>query len=733
MVRNKESIATGMIKKEWEESYRSEQPQLSHDRFAASKSFPVLETYAGFETNFFVLPSAITVAEARATLEAHREEFVVFKLVRPAEVWYYLNLRKEIAITLQDKEPEQLLEMALGLSGDNKTPIITTAVMKQKLQAGELLELLWPKVVLERDEVVAVLRRLGAGMPSGAGSLSKPHHNETVVTREEKARRRGTADSAEETFTKAEPALDGFSPTGFGTVETGTPGPDDAVEVLCHFSAQMQGEMVLKAEQQVQVTISREELELAMDAGLGKDTAEEKVATSKKLTVRLVPKKNFQVVGANRIEIEVPKPDSPLIMFFDVKPTKLGDGEIWISICEGPVALVILKLKSDIVAELSGLNPPDAQAQQSAAPEGQNARINTMRVYVQESGDKKRYCYDLWLDKVDDTYESAEFNSADLANLLEPYLSLFGNVDTNNQLDFKQLQMQLRSIGAKLFQTLFPQELQQVFWDNRNKIDHLKLYCEEPFIPWEVLHICEPGKPLPQRKTYFLGQMGLVRWLHGHSAPTELKVRDGRAYYATPSYPGDELDNAKKEGEMLKTLFNASPVAPATRPELTKLLTKEGPFDLFHFAGHGEASEEQISDSRIILESAGSHAETLLKDLTPELITGYCQLKGEDGSQPIVVLNTCCAGKTGYYITGISGFASAFLEREAGVFVGALWEIGDEPAYVFIETFYKALLNGDKIADAVTKGRKEAYKKGDATYLSYVVYADPFAHLVIEK
>jgi len=356
--------------------------------------------------------------------------------------------------------------------------------------------------------------------------------------------------------------------------------------------------------------------------------------------------------------------------------------------------------------------------------------VNTLWVYLSESNGKKRYRYCLLCNSigVDQEYESPEF-SGDMMTVMKPYMALFDEVETQTKTDFNQLQLQLRSIGAKLFQTLFPRDLQSIFWENRDKIKHLKLYCEEPYIPWEMLHVCEPGKPLPA-ETKFLGQMGLVRWLHGHTAPTELRVRPGRAWYVTPSYPGNELESAKQEGQLLKSLFDAKPVQPATRPEVTNLLSAEGPFDLFHFAGHGEASEEEISKCRIELEPAGDNANSLLRDLTPDIVLGLCQLKAEDGTRPIVVINSYQTGKTGHHLTGLAGFAPAFLEREAGAFIGALWKVGDQPALSFIKAFYEALRDGKTIAEAANAGREKAYQSGDATYLAYVVYADPFAHLV---
>jgi len=447
---------------------------------------------------------------------------------------------------------------------------------------------------------------------------------------------------------------------------------------------------------------------------------------------RLIPKKNIAVIGQARADVSAPLPGEPsCTLFFEVQSGSPGACELWVAFCRGPLSLVTLKLKPQTVAGKPQEEGARLRAGSEATPPpGPPARINIMRVYLGENGGKIRYRYTLWLDAlgVDQEYESPEF-AGDIETILQPYMNLFDQVETADKTDFEQLQIELRSIGARLFQTLFPSDLQSVFWENRDRITHLKLYCEEPYIPWEILHVCEPGKSLPS-ETRFLGQMGLVRWLYGHTAPTELRVRPGRAWYVAPSYPGHELASAKKEGILLKKLFDAKPVTPATRPEVTKLLGAEGPFELFHFAGHGEASETAITEGRLELDPAGADQGGRLRDLTPDIVAGLCRLKAQDGTRPIVVLNSCRAGKTGYQLTGLGGFAPAFLEREAAVFVGALWMIGDAPALTFVQAFYQALCSGKVVAEAVSAGREAAFKAGDATYLAYVVYADPFARLV---
>ncbi|MFC0251946.1 CHAT domain-containing protein [Massilia consociata] len=110
-------------------------------------------------------------------------------------------------------------------------------------------------------------------------------------------------------------------------------------------------------------------------------------------------------------------------------------------------------------------------------------------------------------------------------------------------------------------------------------------------------------------------------------------------------------------------------------------------------------------------------------------VEAFAKLRGQDGTQPIVFLNACKAGRAGYKLTGIGGFAQAFLRAGAGAFVGTLWSVGDEPAFTFGKTFYDALLSGQSVPHATTLAREAAREAGDATWLAYVVYAHPHARL----
>ena len=288
----------------------------------------------------------------------------------------------------------------------------------------------------------------------------------------------------------------------------------------------------------------------------------------------------------------------------------------------------------------------------------------------------------------------------------------------------------LRAFGADLWDQLFPAELQAQLWQHRDQIQSIMVLSEEPFIPWELVHMKEPGQRLGS-EPLFLAQKGLVRWLHNFGWPPQiLTVRGGRARYIIPEYPHPDfhLFETKEEASFLQNKFHAQAVVPQLN-EVRTLLHEGGAFDLLHFAGHGVAEHSNIANAQLMLEGrvdAGKYVSAYLSATTVEQ---FAKLDDAGGNRPIVVINACQAGRAGYKLSGMGGFARAFLTGKAGLFLGALWSVGDRPARVFTEEFYERLLAGDSVADAAIAAREKARAAGEATWLAYIIYGHPHAVL----
>jgi CHAT domain-containing protein len=188
----------------------------------------------------------------------------------------------------------------------------------------------------------------------------------------------------------------------------------------------------------------------------------------------------------------------------------------------------------------------------------------------------------------------------------------------------------------------------------------------------------EPGGVLPEQ-TCFLAQLGLVRWLWGSYYPSEVRIRNDRVRYLIPDYPhpDDRLPATADEAAYLERVFQASAVPPHALP-LREILRGPGSFDLLHFAGHGVAEQDDIANSQIQLQGRVENGQVIPEYLSSTAVMAQGRLRGADGNRPMVVLNACQAGRVGYRLTGIGGFAPAFINRGAGIFVGTL-VVGERP------------------------------------------------------
>jgi len=198
-----------------------------------------------------------------------------------------------------------------------------------------------------------------------------------------------------------------------------------------------------------------------------------------------------------------------------------------------------------------------------------------------------------------------------------------------------------------------------------------------------------------------------------------------------PDYPDRRytLPEAQAERRFLEEAFGATAVEPQPTP-VRQLISTKGAFDLLHFAGHGAAETDAITEARLLLQGRIEDGRYIEAPFTTTTVNTRANLTATDGSRPLVVLNACQAGRLGYALTGIGGFAQAFLKGGAGFFIGTQWSVGDVPARVFTETFYRQLLDGATVAEATVASRERARADGDATWLAYAVYAHPHARLV---
>lgn len=329
----------------------------------------------------------------------------------------------------------------------------------------------------------------------------------------------------------------------------------------------------------------------------------------------------------------------------------------------------------------------------------------------------------------------ASFESRPLRNRAEYVASLYRQIESrwlNSAGDIEAFQEELREFGGSLFSQLFPEPLQKALWQQKDRLRHLMVLSSEPFIPWELVHLKEPGGPLPD-ETRFMAQIGLVRWLYTRDSaypPKTLHARPGRVRVLRPDYPRQDLrlPQTLPEAQFLLDRLGATPVVPTEHD--VRVLLRTGGFDILHFAGHGSADPDNIASASILLQGRQENGSYIPAYLSTTTVAQQARLAGPDGSKPLIVLNACQAGRLGQQMSSLGGFAQAFLDRGAGAFISTMWSVGDAPASTFIQALYEELLHEQPISAAATEARRQARLAGDGTWLAYAVYAHPRAHLL---
>ncbi len=428
-----------------------------------------------------------------------------------------------------------------------------------------------PAVVMSEDRVLGVI-------PSAAGSSSDIVDLANAVVRPSDA-------AAAAAATRAMPVFSA---------------PRAAATATLYVRAEMDDVVIAGKATSIDVTLSREVIGGGAAPGAGESSGE--VVLDRKIAVQVIARANFSIIGQDRYEIDAPAPNQPWTGTFDIKATDAGNGELWIRVTQGqvPCSTVVLNPLITVNKARQGrMVRRGSGAEQVGAP-----AIDQLLIVEQRNGSEMGLFFQ---------FQSArlgllnQYQSKPIVGDRQAYVkSLYDKIEqrwVSTKQDARDFTQELRELGADLFTQLFPQELQDLLWGARDQLKSVLVISTEPFIPWELVHVKETSKPLGE-DLRFLGQMGVVRWLHQAGyPPLSVRVRPGRARYVIPDYPHPSyaLAELKDERQFIEAEFQATAVAPHPA-DVRKALQNAQSFDLLHFACHGSADPNNIQDAQVMLE-----------------------------------------------------------------------------------------------------------------------------------
>lgn len=122
---------------------------------------------------------------------------------------------------------------------------------------------------------------------------------------------------------------------------------------FCYAHAEMDNQVIVKRVTTVEVVISKEEINRTISAAAQGGKAE--VDPDKRLIVQVIPKLNFTTVDSDRLEVDPPQKGKPYRLYFDLRATHLGEGEVWVVLRQGQLSLLTLVLQPTIVENRDAL------------------------------------------------------------------------------------------------------------------------------------------------------------------------------------------------------------------------------------------------------------------------------------------------------------------------------------------------------------------------------------------
>ncbi|HET92200.1 MAG TPA: CHAT domain-containing protein [Chloroflexi bacterium] len=270
-------------------------------------------------------------------------------------------------------------------------------------------------------------------------------------------------------------------------------------------------------------------------------------------------------------------------------------------------------------------------------------------------------------------------------------------------------------LGTWLGALLFPEPVRELLVRSLDLVRaqerglRLRLLLEGALhnVPWEYVLLNRGGGEAAT--TDFLALLPNVSIVR-HQAATlpawgveaALPARLVMALAGPSGYAALDLD---EEQRLIVRALEKTPHIEATFiPEATaETLLPEGPAHLFHFAGHGDFERRMGAQPGTVEGEGMIVLEDGYGDPAP-LSAGQLALRLRQAGVRVAVLGACRSGRRDD-VNVWSSVAAALLKAELGAVVGMQHTIRDDSAIAFSGAFYRTLVAGLPIDEAVTNGR----------------------------
>lgn len=316
-------------------------------------------------------------------------------------------------------------------------------------------------------------------------------------------------------------------------------------------------------------------------------------------------------------------------------------------------------------------------------------------------------------------YEFLEISSKEIERLCAVMANLLNRANHYGKINKATLK-ELQTTGQLLYDSLLTCSVKEKL--SSTKVRDLMVNIDDNLvqIPWELLFdgdsfLC---RKFNMGRIVRTGQKSSEAIVRKISKPLKiLIIADPKGDLEASYYEGEKL---KSELVKKKKLVEVQMRSSDVNVNFLKGALRE--FDVVHYAGHADYDVKNPSNSGFLMADGKLKAADVMKMI---------------GSKPLpslVLSNACRSGHTDIWKVGkdyeseIFGLANAFLLAGVRHYIGTFWDVQDEPSFYFALEFYKELINGESVGEAVRKARQkliDIYGDEAVIWASYMLYGDP--------
>ena len=316
-------------------------------------------------------------------------------------------------------------------------------------------------------------------------------------------------------------------------------------------------------------------------------------------------------------------------------------------------------------------------------------------------------------------YEESRINEVDISRYCNEITELLARATRKGKISNEILAM-LRRTGQSLFDLLLPKNVKRKLSSSDTKNLILNIEDNLVQIPWELLY---------DGKEFLCLKFNIGRVVTTKYDVSDVKIRKAEKplKMLIISDPMGDLPSSYIEGQKIRDLLdegedliNANLLTDKISPDFIKQRMRS--FDIIHYAGHALYDAENPSNSRWLLKDGNLKASEILN------------MGGLSPFPSLVFSNACQTGQTEEwrlekdYENQIYGLANAFLLSGVQHYIGTFWDIRDEPSNYFAISFYREIIKGVSIGEAMRNARLalvDTYGYETIVWASYMLYGDP--------